>query len=58
MKFSAWCRWCDVRIEWSTSRRMWDRNPPNKTYDDLNDQKVKCSKSKTTGLHDPNPKRS
>lgn len=57
MKFPAWCRWCNVRISWSTSRRTWDRSVPNKTYDDPVDQLVKCNMSKTTGFHDPDPKR-
>lgn len=56
MKFPAYCRHCNMRIEWSTTRRSWDRRIPNTTYDG-EDQLTKCALSKATGFHDPDPKR-
>lgn len=57
MKFPAYCRWCNMRIVWSTSRRTWDRSVPNKTYDDKVEQVTKCAHSKSGGFHDPDPQR-
>lgn len=56
MKFPAYCRYCNMKIEWSTSRRTWDRRIPNKTYEDREEQLTKCVQSKNA-FHDPDPQR-